>query len=101
MDDDSSGMTSPHARRRLRRWLVELPEPCGLMAAHDSLARRLIDLCAQASRRVPESIAILGVDDDPLLCQLTTPPLSSIVLDSKGAGYAAAEQPDAIMSGKR
>ena len=101
IDDDSSGMTWPHARRRLMRWLVELPEPCGLMAAYDSLARRLIDLCAQASRRVPESIAILGVDDDPLLCQLATPPLSSIVPDSEGAGYAAAEQLDAIMSGKK
>ena len=99
--DDSSGMTWRHARRRLMRWLVELPEPCGLMAAYDSLARRLIDLCAQASRRVPESIAILGVDDDPLLCQLATPPLSSIVPDSEGAGYAAAEQLDAIMSGKK
>ena len=100
IEDDSSGMTWSHARRRLMRWLVELPEPCGLMAAYDSLARRLIDLCAQASRRVPESIAILGVDDDPLLCQLATPPLSSIVPDSEGAGYAAAEQLDAIMSGK-
>ena len=101
IDDDSSGMTWPHARRRLMRWLVELPEPCGLMAAYDSLARRLIDLCAQASRAVPESIAILGVDDDPLLCQLATPPLSSIIPDSEGAGYAAAEQLDAIMSGKK
>ena len=101
VDDDSSGMTWPHARRRLMRWLAELPEPCGLMAAYDSLARRLIDLCIQASRRVPESIAILGVDDDPLLCQLATPPLSSIVPDSEGAGYAAAKQLDSIMSGKK
>ena len=101
VDDDSSGMTWPHARRRLMRWLAELPEPCGLMAAYDSLARRLIDLCIQASRCVPESIAILGVDDDPLLCQLATPPLSSIVPDSEGAGYAAAKQLDSIMSGKK
>ena len=101
VDDDSGGMSWPHARRRLMRWLAELPEPCGLMAAYDSLARRLIDLCIQASRRVPESIAILGVDDDPLLCQLATPPLSSIVPDSEGAGYAAAEQLDSIMSGKK
>ena len=101
IEDNSSGITWSHARRRLMRWLVELPEPCGLMAAYDSLARRLIDLCAQASRRVPESIAILGVDDDPLLCQLATPPLSSIIPDSEGAGYAAAEQLDVIMSGKK
>ena len=101
VDDDSSGTTWPHARRRLIRWIAELPEPCGLMAAYDSLARRLVDLCVQVSRPVPESVAILGVDDDPLLCQLATPPLSSIIPDSEGAGYAAAEQLDAIMSGKK
>ena len=101
VDDDSTGTTWPHARRRLMRWIAELPEPCGLMAAYDSLARRLVDLCVQASRPIPESIAILGVDDDPLLCQLATPPLSSIIPDSEGAGYAAAEQLDAIMSGKK
>ena len=101
VDDDSSRTTWPHARRRLMRWLAELPEPCGLMAAYDSLARRLVDLCVQASRPIPESIAILGVDDDPLLCRLVTPPLSSIIPDSEGAGYAAAEQLDAIMSGKK
>jgi LacI family transcriptional regulator len=101
VDDDSSGTTWPHARRRLMRWIAELPEPCGLMAAYDSLARRLVDLCVQVSRPVPESVAILGVDDDPLLCQLATPPLSSIIPDSEGAGYAAAEQLDAIMSGKK
>ena len=101
VDDDSSGTTWPHARRRLIRWIAELPEPCGLMAAYDSLARRLVDLCMQVSRPVPESVAILGVDDDPLLCQLATPPLSSVIPDSEGAGYAAAEQLDAIMSGKK
>ena len=101
VDDDSNGTTWPHARRRLMRWIAELPEPCGLMAAYDSLARRLVDLCVQVSRPVPESVAILGVDDDPLLCQLATPPLSSIIPDSEGAGYAAAEQLDAIMSGKK
>ncbi len=101
VDDDSSGTTWPHARRRLMRWIAELPEPCGLMAAYDSLARRLVDLCVQVSRPVPESVAILGVDDDPLLCQLATPPLSSVIPDSEGAGYAAAEQLDAIMSGKK
>ena len=99
--DETTGTTWPHTRRRLMRWLVQLPEPCGLMAAYDSLARRLVDLCVQASRPIPESIAILGVDDDPLLCQLATPPLSSIIPDSEGAGYAAAEQLDAIMSGKK
>lgn len=90
--DETTGTTWPRERRRLLRWLEKLPEPCGLMAAYDSLARRVIDLCGQVSRPVPDSIAVLGVDDDPLLCQLATPPLSSVIPDAEGAGYAAAEQ---------
>ncbi|MEM6468037.1 MAG: DNA-binding transcriptional regulator [Planctomycetota bacterium] len=98
--DATTGTTWPRERQRLLRWLKKLPEPCGLMAAYDSLARRVIDLCSQASRRVPDSIAVLGVDDDPLLCQLATPPLSSVIPDAVGAGYAAARQLDAMMSGQ-
>jgi LacI family transcriptional regulator len=99
--DETTGTTWPRERRRLIRWLEKLPEPCGLMAAYDSLARRVIDLCGQVSRPIPDSIAVLGVDDDPLLCQLATPPLSSVIPDAEGAGYTAAEQLDAIMSGRK
>lgn len=99
--DEATGTTWPRERRRLLRWLEKLPEPCGLMAAYDSLARRVIDLCGQVSRPVPDSIAVLGVDDDPLLCQLATPPLSSVIPDAEGAGYAAAEHLEAIMSGRK
>lgn len=98
--DESTGTTWPRERRRLMRWLAKLSEPCGLMVAYDSLARRVIDLCGQISRSVPDSVAILGVDDDPLLCQLATPPLSSVIPDAEGAGYAAAERLEAMMSGQ-
>ncbi|MEM1228028.1 MAG: DNA-binding transcriptional regulator [Planctomycetota bacterium] len=98
--DAAMGTTWPRERQRLLRWLRKLPEPCGLMAAYDSLARRVTDLCGQVSRSVPDSIAVLGVDDDPLLCQLATPPLSSVIPDAVGAGYAAAQQLDTIMSGR-
>ena len=99
--NETTGTTWPRERRRLMRWLEKLPEPCGLMAAYDSLARRVVDLCGRASRSVPDSIAVLGVDDDPLLCQLATPPLSSVIPDAEGAGYTAAGQLDAMMTGER
>ncbi|MCG8650555.1 MAG: substrate-binding domain-containing protein, partial [Pirellulales bacterium] len=86
-------------RPRIVRWLRGLPNPCGLMAAYDSLARRLVDLCREAGRSVPDSIAVLGVDDDPLLCQLASPPLTSIIPDAQRAGYVAAELLDKMMSG--
>lgn len=97
---DSFEVTSwPGDRRRLTRWLHRLPEPCGLMAAYDSLARRAIDLCREAGRGVPESVAVVGVDDDPLLCRLAEPSLTSIIPDAEGAGYVAAEQLDRLMAG--
>ncbi|MEM9586065.1 MAG: DNA-binding transcriptional regulator [Planctomycetota bacterium] len=101
VDDQSAGRTWSTERRRLMAWLQQLPTPCGLLAAYDSLARRIIQLCGPANRPVPESIAVLGVDDDPLLCQLATPPISSVIPDAEGAGYVAAEELDAMMSGKQ
>lgn len=92
--------TWPREKRRLLKWLKQLPAPTGVLAAYDSLARRIIDLAGQGGRTVPDSLAVLGVDDDPLLCQLATPPLSSVIPDSEGAGYAAAEKLDAMMSGQ-
>ncbi|QEG22464.1 DNA-binding transcriptional regulator [Mariniblastus fucicola] len=97
-DDNES--TWSKERKRLARWLAQLPDSCGLMAAYDSLAHRVIQLCTEIDRCVPDSIAVVGVDDDPLLCQLATPSLSSIVPDAELAGYTAAEQLDAIMSGE-
>lgn len=97
--DESTGTTWPRERRRLLRWVSKLPEPSGLMASYDSLARRLVDVCNEVGRKVPESIAVMGVDDDPLLCQLATPPLTSVIPDAERAGYVAAEMLDRMMSG--
>jgi len=101
LHSDTADQTWSRQRPRLLNWVERLPEPCGLMAAYDSLARRLLDLCREAGREVPNSIAVLGVDDDPLLCQLASPPLSSVIPDAEQAGYVAAEQLDALMSGTR
>ncbi len=85
---------------RVVQWIKQLPERCGLMAAYDSLARRLLDLCSQVGRDVPDSIAVMGVDDDPILCQLASPPLTSVIPDAEQAGYVAAELLESMMSGK-
>ncbi len=99
--DERSGKSWPQERRRLIRWLERLPVPCGVMAAYDSLARRILELCKQVDRSVPDSIAVLGVDDDPLLCQLATPALTSVIPAAENAGYVAAEQLDRMMAGKK
>ncbi|MBE3145281.1 MAG: DNA-binding transcriptional regulator [Planctomycetes bacterium] len=82
------------------QWLLSLPRPTGLMACNDDRALQAMDACRQAGLKVPEEIAILGVDDDELVCNLSWPPLSSICLDLENAGYKAAALLDRMMSGK-
>lgn len=98
---DPGGANWTKQRPAVRRWLKGLPEPCGLMAAYDSLARRVLDLCSEVKREVPDSIAVLGVDDDPLLCQLASPALTSIIPDAEQAGYVAAGLLERMMSGRK
>jgi LacI family transcriptional regulator len=84
---------------RLRRWLKSLPRPVGIMAAYDLRGQQLLDVCRDAGIPVPEEVAIIGVDDDELLCHLATPPLSSVIPDTVGAGYRAAALLDELMLG--
>jgi LacI family transcriptional regulator len=86
---------------RLRRWLKSLPRPVGIMAAYDLRGQQVLDACRDAGIAVPEEVAIIGVDDDELLCHLATPPLSSVIPDTAGAGYRAAALLDGMMLGAR
>ncbi len=91
---------SREERSRLETWLRALPKPVGLFADCDLLALDLIDACRTAGLDVPGDVAIVGVDDDPLLCETASPTLSSVVLDVEAAGFAAAEALDAAMRGE-
>ncbi len=85
---------------RLAGWLRSLPRPVGLMACNDDRGRQVLQACAAAGLRVPEEVAVVGVDDDALLCELSDPPLSSVALDLEGAGYRAAELLEGLMAGR-
>lgn len=75
-------------------WLQGLPKSVGLMACNDDRAQQVVEAVKAAKIRVPEEIAILGVDDDDMICELTHPPLSSVALNFEEAGYEAAAQLD-------
>jgi len=81
------------------RWLDSLPKPLGLMAATDKRARHVLEACKKLSLRVPEQVAVVGVDNDEMLCQLATPPLSSVKQGTRQLGYQAAALLDKMMSG--
>ena len=81
----------------LLNWLKALPKPCGLFAACDDLAYELINLCNEEGFLVPQEIGVLGVNNDPMLCENTTPKISSIQPDCKREGYLAAQAIDQLL----
>jgi LacI family transcriptional regulator len=86
-------------QRVLLAWLKSLPKPVGLMACNDICGREVLQACAAAGLRVPDHVAVVGVDNDELMCELSNPPLSSIAVDVDKAGYEAARLLDSLMSG--
>lgn len=80
-------------------WLRKLPKPVGLFACNDDRGREVLEACRLMNLRVPEGIAVLGVDNDEVFCGLAYPPLSSVALNGETAGYRAAELLDGMMHG--
>ena len=80
--------------------LRTLPRPIALMAPYDFRAKEVLDACRQAKLSVPRDVAILGVDNDDLICESSRPSLSSINLDQEAIGYRAAETLDRMMAAR-
>ena len=72
-------------------WLKSLPKPIGLFCANDDRSADILECSRELGYGVPEDIALIGVDDDPYVCELANPPLSSVSMASERAGYEAAE----------
>jgi LacI family transcriptional regulator len=85
----------------LGTWLKMLPKPVGLMAANDKRARHVLEACRTYGLHVPEEVAVIGVDNDEVLCQLSSPPLSSVEQDAKRIGYEAIALLDRLMGGEK
>ena len=91
---------TPDDRNALAKWLTELPKPAAVYVAWDFRAMQVLEACREAKISVPEQIAVLGTDNDELLCDSAEPPLSSILPDHERAGFVAAERLDALMRGR-
>ena len=91
---------TPDDRADLARWLTSLPKPAAVYVAWDFRAIQVLEACRDAKISVPEHVAVLGTDNDELLCDSAEPPLSSILPDHERAGYVAAERLDALMRGR-
>lgn len=71
----------------LRDWLEDLPKPVAIFACNDMMAKTLIEVCLSSGLKVPQEVAVLGVDDDSFICNITTPTISTVKLDFEGIGY--------------
>ena len=77
-------------RRQLTDWLGKLPLPVAVFAANDYLASLLVSSARSLQLRLPDDVAVLGVDNDARICELSSPTISSVCPDFEGAGYRAA-----------
>jgi LacI family transcriptional regulator len=85
----------------IAKWLVSLPKPVAIMAGNDDRSQDILAACKIASINVPSEVAILGVDNDELICGLSYPQLSSIALSTQRAGYEAAQVLGKLMDGQK
>jgi LacI family transcriptional regulator len=85
----------------LQKWLAALPKPIGIFAWDDMAAHDLAAACFDMDIGVPEQVAIIGVNNDDLLCESAWPPLSSVEVDYSRVGYAAAELLDRLINGEK
>lgn len=83
----------------LTKWIEQLPKPIAILACNDDRGRQVLDACVLAGVRVPAEVAVLGVDNDDVFCNMANPPLSSVMLNADVAGYRAGELLDGLMNG--
>jgi LacI family transcriptional regulator len=84
----------------MAKWIKTLPKPCAIFACTDDRCRQLSEACKRAGIKVPEEVALLGADNDELVCEFASPPLSSIVLNAEKTGHDAAAVLHRMMQGE-
>lgn len=88
-------------RRALCQWIDRLEKPLGIMACNDHCGRAVLEACLDAGFAVPDQVAVIGVDNDDVVCELCSPPLSSVEANCERIGYVAAQTLARLMDGQR
>lgn len=88
-------------RNSILRWLRPLPKPAGLMGCNDDLAKEMVEACTMAGVRVPDDVAVIGADNDEVVCGVCNPPMSSVAINFERAGYESAQALSAMMRGAK
>ena len=88
-------------QHRVRDWVSALPKPVGIFACNDDRGQHILEVCKLLDLRVPEDVAVIGVDNDPMVCYISDPPLTSIALNVESVGYQAAKLIDSMIDKKK
>ena len=93
MEFDGAGLATGLTAnvRRLGKWLKELPKPCGLLAANDRTAALVLTAAVRYGVTVPDMVNVIGIDNDEMLCENMSPPLTSVQTDFFRGGYLAGQ----------
>ena len=83
----------------MMEWIKSLSKSIGIMTSNDDRGIQVLEACKAVGVNVPEQVAVLGVDNDVVSCELAMPPLSSIALNTAKAGYESARLLDCMMRG--
>lgn len=92
--------TEQEESAHLADWLKTLPKPVAVMTSNDERSAELVEACQAERLKIPDQVAVLGVDNDEMICPLSSPPLSSIELNSEKVGAEAAEALDCLIAGR-
>jgi LacI family transcriptional regulator len=90
VSDTTMPLSSERRPTAIMAWLAALPRPCGIFAGCDAWGRMLAHYAYVAKLRVPEDVALLGVDNDVFECEITAPPLSTVAVPWRSVGERAA-----------
>jgi LacI family transcriptional regulator len=93
-DDEEKQVTE------LAKWVRSLPKPVGILACYDFRGQQVLDACRRLGLAVPDEVAVIAVDNDELLCELSDPPLTSVIPNMQRTGYEAAALLDQMIAGK-
>lgn len=85
----------------VRRWIRDLPKPVGIMACYDMRGQQVLEACRRLGVVVPDDVAVIGVHNDELLCELCDPPLSSVIPNARRVGYEAAALLERMIAGEK
>ncbi len=106
-DKTKSRETPPTESQRWMRdlkligqWISALPKPVGIVACNDTRARHAVEMCMACGLDVPRDVCVIGIDNDDVVCELSSPTLSSIDPNAEAIGFKAAQVLDDMMHGQ-